>query len=934
MKKIVVFFSLVWLSISAFAVQASPDPVVMTQADGSTVTLKLVGDEFHSYYTRTDGTPVRLEGGMWIKDENVAKESRQIRQVRRAAQQKNLSGTYPLSGSPKSLVILVNFADLKFKFTRDAFERMLNVSGYSENGGIGSARDYFIACSDSIFSPQFDCYGPVTVSQGYAYYGSHSGGGNDAHAAQMIVEACQLVAESGVDMSQYDTDNDGRLDNVFVYYAGHNEAEHGGANTIWPHRSVVSGQEKAGGKIICDYACTSEMRGSSGNSMCGIGTFCHEFGHVLGLPDYYDTANDQYTVGSWDIMCSGSYNGNGKMPPAYTAGERFQLGWLTPVQLTTAGIYTLEPLETSNTAYLIAKKTHNLSFNSANPNEYWLLENRQHLGWDSPTNTLPGTGMVIWHIEYSASAWSQNVPNNSTPLRYHLEEANGRKGYSSAADTYPGTAKKTTFTPTLHNGEILEQPLLDIAQDGKNITFTFKSSGENNFVIAPATLPVLQSTYLKNPVKEETPAEILLISGSHLDPVQKVKIASNNSAFQVSLDSLNWASSQQVEVLDDSTMEAKLYVRYAPHKQVCDIQQARLTISQGKISSFCNVRGTSPRPVLINVPALNTIEEVTPTSFKFTWEPEEDAEEYYVTLYHMEEGRESTMESFEGFDDEAVVHESGWYTSFYRTTTKAKEEGAVSMWFKEDKEHMLSPIYPLPVVELSMWLNAPATTDNEVGWMMIMGYSDFGIDTIDTIKVVKNTKKYTYKHSFKESQGYRRFELYYSALGGEGVCVDAFTTTFDKKTIYTYKGREMTIHANEGCSFYAHDLLPNTDYYVRLQCSENKGCEEHLSDLGQADLVFTKAGEGVGSKHLTLDVDSIHYDPARHVIYIPQNLNGGSINLYNASGELVTIIAVLPEQNIIPLPEGELQFGAMYLVKYLPANKLNRKSPWLKIIYM
>ena len=920
-------------SASAFAVIATPEPIQVTQADGTTLTLKLVGDEFHSYYTRLDGTPLRLNGeGMWVEDASVKQEPQSARKMRKAMQQAMISGTYPLTGSPKSLVILVNFTNLKFKLTRDAFERMLNVSGYKENGGVGSARDYFIASSDSVFSPIFDCYGPVTVSHDYAYYGSESGNSHDSYVSQMIVEACQLVAESGVDMSQYDTDNDGRIDNVFVYYAGHNQAEGGGANTIWPHRSVVSGQEKAGGKIICDYACTSELRGSSGNSMCGIGTFCHEFGHVLGLPDYYDTqSSDTYTVGTWDIMCSGSYNGNGKTPPSYSAGERFQLGWLKPVQLNTAGSYTLEPLETSNFAYLIAKTGHNLSWSSANPREYWLLENRQRVGWDAPSSALPGVGMVIWHIEYNAGAWSNNTPNNSNPLRYHLEEANGRKGYSTAGDTYPGSAKVKTFTPKLHNGEILEQPLLDIALDGKVISFTFKSTGENNFYVVPAELPVLQSTYLSNPKTEDTPAEQIIVVGAGLDPEKTVKISSNNS-FKISTDSVNWQTTIQASVQSDSTMEQPLFVRYAPGKQVCDIQQGRITISQGSISITYTIRGTSPRPVLINAPALSAVEELTPTTFKAIWEEEEDAEKYYVTLYHLEEGQESTMESFEGFDDEATVAESGWYTSFYRTTSKAKEEGAVSMWFKENYETLMTPLYPLPVVELSMWLSAPATTDSEVGFITLIGMSDAGTDTIDVIQITKNTKKNTYKKSFSESDGYRRFRLEYTSIGGEGVCLDAFTTTFNKRTVYTYKGREMTIDATESHQLYAYDLIPNTTYYIQLQCSEEKGCEEHMSVLSQAMPIFTKEGEAVDSKHLTYDVDSIVYNPAKRVIYIPQSLTDGCLNIYSPQGELVKSIPVAPSQNVVPLDDDYFRRGTMYMIKYMPNNKMGRKTPWIKII--
>ena len=928
-------------SVSLWAVMATPDPIVKTQADGSTVTLKLVGDEFHSFYTRMDGTPVRLnEKGMWVNDANVAIPSESARKARRIARQKQFYATFPLTGSPHSVVILVNFKDLKFQYTKEDFEKMLNESGYSENGGVGSARDYFTACSDSIFTPYFDCYGPVTLSKDYAYYGGNSNGGHSAHASQMVVEACSIVSEElGVDMSIYDTNNDGRLDNVFIYYAGHNEAEGGPSNSIWPHRSVVGSGDKVNGKMIYDYACTSELRGSAGKNMCGIGTFCHEFGHVLGLPDYYDTENSStYTVGTWDIMCSGSYNGNGKTPPTHTAGERFELGWVTPIQLTDAGEYTLEPIENGKKqVYLIAKEPHNLSWDNPSPSEYWLLENRQRVGWDRHASSLPGTGMLIWHVDYNANAWGGNMPNNEIPMRYDIEEAGGQRGYSAESDPYPGSKEITTFTPMLHNGEIVEQPLTDIAEVGTNITFVFKSSG---FMFLPAELPIIESTYNPDTKKDVTPASKIRIVGEGLDPNIPAEISISGAGFTISADSASWKSTLTANVNADSVLETDIYVRYAPKKQVCDIQRANITVRHDKSVGSFAVRGTSPRPVIIEAPDITGIEEVTPTSFIAHWAPQKDAEEYYVTLYHMEEGRESTMESFEGFDDEATVNESGWWTSFYRTTTKAKEEGAVSMWFKENNEEILSPIYPLPVVELSFWLNAPATTDSEVGFFHLIAIGEVSTDTVDMISITKNTKKYTYTRSFSEEQGYRRFELIYTSLGGEGVCLDAFTTTFDHKTVYTYKGREKTIIPQDlddqepYTKFYAYDLIPNTTYYVRLQCSENKGCEEHLSTLSQAVFIDTPEGESADSKHLTLAYDSINYDPGKHVIYLPQSLTNGRLNIYSAEGELVKSIPIGATHNVVPLEDDKyFRRGTVYLIKYLPNDKMNRKSPWIKILF-
>ena len=913
--------------MSAWAVVATPEVITLTQADGSTVSLKLVGDEYHSYYTLLDGTPVRLnKKGMWVEDASVAKPTASSRKARRIAQQKQFSASFPLAGSPHSIVIMVNFKDLKFKHSQTEFEAMLNESGYSQNGGVGSARDYFIACSDSVFSPLFDCYGPVELSKEYAYY--------DSRAAQMVVEACNKVKdELGIDFAQYDTNNDGRLDNVFVYYAGHNEAEGGPSASIWPHRSVVGTGDRIDGKLIYDYACTSELRGSAGNSMCGIGTFCHEFGHVLGLPDYYDTDDDtdQYTVGSWDIMASGSYNGNGKTPPTYTAGERFQLGWLTPVQLTDAGLYTLEPIESgTKQVYLIANGTHNLSWADASPNEYWLLENRQRVGWDRHSTSLPGTGLLIWHVDYNAGAWGQNSPNNNKPKRYDIEEAGGEKGYSSESDPYPGSKKVTTFTPLLHNGTIVEQPLTDIAQDGQNILFTFKSNG---FMFLPTELPVIQSTYNSQTKEAVTPASKLRIAGESLDPEQEVTVTVSGTGFYISTDSIKWKSSLSLSVQSDSIMEQDIFIRYAPNKQVCEAQRGSITARQGSSTGTFAFYGISPRPVLITSPEVTSISDLTPTSFQIQWASQADAEEYYVTLYHMEEGRESTMESFEGFDEEATVSESGWSTSFYRTTTKAKEDGAVSMWFVNNNEWLISPVYPMPVVEMSMWLNAPATTDSEVGLIYLTGYSEAGVDTIDVIHVTKNTKKYTYSQQFEESKGYRRFKLEYTSIGGEGVCLDAFKTTFDHKIVYTYKGREWTVPAKEGTSFYAYDLLPNTEYFVRLQSEENKGCEEHLSALSDALVILTKEGEPVGSNHLTLAYDSINYNPATHVIYLPQSLTNGSINIYTPEGELIVSIPVISHQNVVALPEDKLHPGSVYLVKYLPKDKMTRKSPWIKVLY-
>lgn len=483
---------------------------------------------------------------------------------------------------------------------------------------------------------------------------------------------------------------------------------------------------------------------------------------------------------------------------------------------------------------------------------------------------------------------------------------------------------------------MLEQPITGIMTVGQNIIFTFKSS---DYMFIPTELPVIESTYNPDTKIAETPASLVKVVGVGLDPNESATISVTGSGFQLSLDSVSWRTTTTITVNADSTIDIPVYIRYNPRRQECNTVRGTLSVKQGTKTGSYQLQGTSPRPTLIERPDITRLEEITPTSFKVYWDPVYDAENYYVTLYHFEEGRESTMESFEGFDDEMTVFESGWYTSFYRTTTKAKEDGAVSMWFKENNESMITPLYPMPVVELSMWINAPATSDSEVGFFTLVGMSDASDDTIATIQVTKNTKKYTYSQTFTEEQGYRRFRIYYTSLGGEGVCLDAFTTTFNQKTVYTYKGREKTIPAQEGDEasrytvFYAYDLIPNTEYTVQLQCSENRGCEEHLSLLSMAYYVQTQKGEQSDSKHLTMEYDSINYDPARHVVYIPQSLTDGSINIYTTGGELVYSIPVSRTHNVVALPDERLTRGTVYAIKYLPNDKMGRKTPWIKILY-
>ena len=430
------------------------------QADGTTLSLRICGDEFFHYAVTSDGYSVD-QGPDGFYYYLVERDGRPVRsnvrvseRGRRTADETRagLETGFPTTGEIRSVVILAAFSDVGFTVPdpQRAFERMLNEEGYSDNGALGSARDYYLDNSGGRFRPTFDVVGPVTLDHPVAYYGANTDY-RDENAERMIIEACHKAERAGVDFSQYDFDNDGKIDNVFVYYAGHNESDGGGMNTVWPHRGEISyPSEMLGGKELCVYACTSELSGSPDfdSRMAGIGTFCHEFGHVLGWPDFYDTNGSDFGTGvgvfNWSLMCQGSRNDGGRTPPSLTAMERMMAGWLTPTTLTRSGDYELNSIQ-QNEAYLIATDTEG---------EFFLLENRQQTGWD---RALKGHGMLIYHVDrsqrivegYSArDRWTYNMPNDVAGhpcFRLVTARPDSGDGYE-AFMPYPGETGNTEFS--------------------------------------------------------------------------------------------------------------------------------------------------------------------------------------------------------------------------------------------------------------------------------------------------------------------------------------------------------------------------------------------------------------------------------------------------------------------------------------------------------
>lgn len=451
MKKIGLIAVLSVMVCSAWAVPARRGEIVKTQPDGTQIVVYQHGDEHFHWMTNEKGEWLKMDvDGFYRVTEALSAE--QIEAKRMAAPSRAAQVATPLNIAPRGLVILVNFQDVAFETDRAEMDSMLTGKNYTRDYSYfyrgkkqsitskGSAWQYFYDSSNGHYDPQFDVIGPVTVSKNMAYYGKNVSD-FDAAPWTMVKEACQLVDDS-VDFKQYDNNNDGYVDFVYVIYAGYGEADGGDKNTIWPHSYwlLEAGITcKLDGKYVDLYACGNEMD-SRTNYHTGIGTFCHEFSHVLGLPDLYETTGygTYKTIGAWSILDYGPYNNDGNTPPAYSAYEQFFMGWLMPRLIVDAENVELEELQASNSALLISSSDqHNLIGNDPKPTTFYLLENRQQVGWDE---YLPGHGLMLIKVQYDYNKWINNTVNNSSNrMGVDLIEADGKKP-SSSSNGYTGKA--------------------------------------------------------------------------------------------------------------------------------------------------------------------------------------------------------------------------------------------------------------------------------------------------------------------------------------------------------------------------------------------------------------------------------------------------------------------------------------------------------------
>ncbi|MBR0296218.1 MAG: M6 family metalloprotease domain-containing protein [Paludibacteraceae bacterium] len=476
---------LLFLGISTlFAVPAYRGWQQRTLSDGSTITVRLVGDEFYHFWETEDGKIATMQDdGTFVVTSDNRPTAKKIAKLRKASPMYKTTTPRKVGGhnmAPRGLVILVNFSDVSFNSanSQSAMNDLMNSTNYTHNSASGSVREYFRAQSNGQYVPDFDVVGPVTLANTRASYGGNTSSqqGSDTDPAQMIVDACKAV-DASVNFATYDNDNDGEIDFVYVIYAGYGEADGGPTESIWPHNWYVS--SGAGytcyldGKKLDNYACSGELNYSD-DTRTGIGTIAHEFGHVIGLPDYYDTdygTNDDngVTPYKWSIMDQGSYLNGGRTPPNYSVFDKYYMGWITPKFLAKDEKKNVTLTTAYDDGYQITGGASRVAY--TNTNTVYYIENRQKSGWDA---YIPGSGMLVWQVKYSQSVWNNNQPNNTAGSpRYTIVPADGKTTNfgRNASDAFP-TSSVTTYTP------FTGCELTEIAKSGSNITFKYNGGQE------------------------------------------------------------------------------------------------------------------------------------------------------------------------------------------------------------------------------------------------------------------------------------------------------------------------------------------------------------------------------------------------------------------------------------------------------------------------
>jgi M6 family metalloprotease-like protein len=427
---------------------------------------------------------------------NITTDGSQVEEygITQRASGEYIMSEFPTKGTIKGVVILAAFSDVPFsidtistllskRFNADNYTEEIEFDEYSnaynQNLSLkvtvpGSARDYFRDQSLGQFIPSFDVIGPVTLDHPRSYYGANNSKGNDKNTSGMIRDACQKAFDMGLtDFSDYDNNDDEIVDIVYVVYAGSDEAQGGSEECIWAKASRLSTPLSLGDVKISKFACSGELVVDL-PVVAGIGTFVHEFSHVLGLPDFYNTKEEDFTMDVWSVMDYGMYNAEGFVPCGYTAFERYSLGWIPMHTLDSSSAIEIGVTSEEQNGYRIFT-----SDSKADTASFYVVENIVREGWN---RYAPANGLLISEVTYNAEDWRNNTVNTGAYHRHCIVPANNDYNYKTANKHLFGNDNNDftlTSTPAsiTQFGVEMDKPLNDIYYDDVTKTTIFLFRG-------------------------------------------------------------------------------------------------------------------------------------------------------------------------------------------------------------------------------------------------------------------------------------------------------------------------------------------------------------------------------------------------------------------------------------------------------------------------
>ncbi len=502
------FLSLaLWISaVPALRVRRS-----VTLDDGRTVMVTAYGDEHFDYFLTDDGEVVLGEDSVFhatgLSRQEFFATMPEVPSLPSYARRKVGSVASALvkpTGVKKIPVILTAFSDKEFSVAstdqgvNTFYDNFFNGTDiYESTGNWGSVRQYFIDQSMGQFMPEFTIIGPVQLDSVYSYYGKQSGSTKDLHYSEFVKMSFTKALELRNDWSEFDNNGDGKVDMCVIIYAGLGQNytnSYGDKNTIWPQEMPTSYTINGTTLMGCSSTCELRPTAAAGGVITswqpdGIGVSIHEISHALGLPDLYDKNNVEFGLDYWSIMDYGMYTRASKVPVGYTAYEREFMGWQQTETIDGPCTLHLSCFDRGGKGYKLV--------NDANPNEYYILDNRQAMGWDWGACSNRGHGMLVYHVDYKSSLWTGNNVNtlwtNADPTKSHDHQSltiipannsligsnncNGNTNVwreSLMGNPFPGTTENHELTDEslpasiVYTGGFMGKPLVDIyeTEDG------------------------------------------------------------------------------------------------------------------------------------------------------------------------------------------------------------------------------------------------------------------------------------------------------------------------------------------------------------------------------------------------------------------------------------------------------------------------------------